>query len=202
MNEFVNFIRQKKWKNWKKDQWLILFLAGVLLLVIALPSSCEDGSPDEDEEETEVGDKGAADGSSSDYETELEERLEEALSRMEGVGKVQVMITFRDSGETIVEKDVTYTEEDQETEATDGSSTSSSRRDSSEETVYSSDSDDGEPVVSKEMTPTIEGVLVIAEGGDDTTVAMNISEAVEALFGLEVHKIKVVKMVDGQEGSD
>ncbi|MCC8080512.1 MAG: stage III sporulation protein AG [Lachnospiraceae bacterium] len=202
MKEFMDFIRQKKWKNWKKDQWLILFLAGVLLLVIALPASCEDETSNADEEETETGEKGTADGISSDYETELEERLEEALSRMEGVGKVQVMITFRDSGETIVEKDVAYTEEDQETETADGSITSSSRRDSSEETVYSPDSDDGEPVVSKEITPTIEGVLVVAEGGDDTAVAMNISEAVEALFGLEVHKIKVVKMVDGQEGSD
>ncbi len=198
----MDFIRQKKWKKWKKDQWLILFLAGILLLVIALPANCGGSSSGADEDEEKTGEGSAAEISTSDYQTELEERLEKALTRMEGVGTVQVMITFQDGGETVVEKDVTYSENLQDTESADGSITSNSQLESSEETVYAPDSDEGDPLISKEIAPTIEGVLVIAEGGDDTAVAMNISEAVEALFGLEAHKIKVVKMVDGQEESD
>ncbi|MCC8029823.1 MAG: stage III sporulation protein AG [Lachnospiraceae bacterium] len=201
MKEFMEFIRQKKWKKWKRDQWLILFLAGILLLVIALPTSCESDDSDTGEEDGAVREN-VSDAVVSDYETELEEKLESVLSQMEGAGNVRVMITFQDGGETVVEKDVTYSENDQETESADGSVTSNSQRESSEATVYDQDSDEGEPVVSKEITPTIEGVLVIAEGGDDTAVVMNISEAVEALFGLEVHKIKVVKMMDGQEEPD
>ena len=73
---------------------------------------------------------------------------------------------------------------------------------SSETTVYNSDSGEGEPFVSRQNLPTIEGVLVIAEGGGDQMVAANISGAVEALFGLEVHKIKVVEMNQVQEGSE
>ena len=30
--------KEKKWRKWKKEQWLIVFLVGVLLLVIALPT--------------------------------------------------------------------------------------------------------------------------------------------------------------------
>ncbi|MCD7980780.1 MAG: stage III sporulation protein AG [Clostridiales bacterium] len=205
MKDFLDFVKQKKWKKWKKDQWLILLLAGILLLVIAMPTSCDDGedsgteSGEASEEESSAGSAGV---SSADYQALLEEKLENALSQMEGVGEVKVMITLQDGGETVVEKDVTYSEIDQETEDADGSRTTDSQRESSEETVYSPESDDGEPVVSKEITPTVEGVLVIAQGGDDSTVAVNISEAVEALFGLDAHKIKVVKMYDGQEGSD
>ena len=40
----------------------------------------------------------------------------------------------------------------------------------------------------------VEGVSVVAEGGDSALVQKNISEVIQALFGIEAHKIKVVKM--------
>ena len=40
----------------------------------------------------------------------------------------------------------------------------------------------------------MEGVLVVAEGGGDAKIVKNISDAVLALFSVEAHKIKVVKM--------
>ena len=44
------------------------------------------------------------------------------------------------------------------------------------------------------MAPKIAGVLIVAEGGEDTAVKQNISEAVMALFQIDVNRIKVVKM--------
>ena len=52
------------------------------------------------------------------------------------------------------------------------------------------------PYISKEMTPEIEGVLVIAEGGENAVVIQNITEAIQALFGVEAHKIKIMKRTD------
>ena len=46
------------------------------------------------------------------------------------------------------------------------------------------------------MTPEIEGVLVIAEGGENAVVIQNITEAIQALFGVEAHKIKIMKRTD------
>ena len=87
MSKWTEWIGQKKWRKLRKDQWLILFLAGILLLVIALPSSCG-GEEKEEEAASAAGQTSAASvsGSREEYENQLEPRLAEVLSRMEGVG--------------------------------------------------------------------------------------------------------------------
>ena len=97
---------------------------------------------------------------------------------MEGVGKVKVMITVSDTGETVVEKDIRTTI-DSETQ---------------EETVFVEDNTGSYPYVGKKIMPSIEGIVVVAEGGGNATVAANISNAAMALFPVEAHKIIVVKM--------
>ena len=47
--------------------------------------------------------------------------------------------------------------------------------------------------MTKELTPEVAGVIVIAEGGDDPVAVENIIEAVQALFEIYTHKIKVMK---------
>ena len=64
------------------------------------------------------------------------------------------------------------------------------------DTVYSKDSKGNqEPYLSNERYPKISGVVVVAEGGEDPHVIQNIQEAVQELFQVEAHKIKVMKMV-------
>ena len=64
---------------------------------------------------------------------------------------------------------------------------------SSETAVYANGNGEETPYVKQELSPRIEGVLVIAEGGDNAVVIENITEAVQALFGVDTHKIKVMK---------
>ena len=59
--------------------------------------------------------------------------------------------------------------------------------------MYSDSDSAGEPYISKELSPQIEGVVVIAEGGADSVVRQNITEAVQALFGIDTHKIRIMK---------
>ena len=69
----------------KKNQWMIVLLIGILLVIIAIPTKTE----------TDL-------GSSLGYETaetegtEVEVRLENMLSKMQGIGRVHVMITFQE----------------------------------------------------------------------------------------------------------
>ena len=181
----------------KKNQLLILLLAGVLLFVIVLPvPDGKEGDGKEGGAETEP----AAVRAETDplsYEAYLEEKTAQALQYVEGVGRVKVMITLKSSGQKIVEKD--QQSSTQTTEETDsGGGTRTAQDTSSDKTsIYEQDSDGSQtPYVSKELTPEIEGVIIIADGGDNAVVVQNITEAVQASFGVEAHKIKIMKRAD------
>lgn len=190
----------KKFFDWKhgenadKNKWLIAVLVGALLLVVALPSGekNEKNSGKGEESVTTVAtDSG---GTKADhYRRQLETELAQMLEEMEGVGKVKVMITLKDSGERVVEKD----RSDSSTVSEETEQEALKRRETqlqSEETTVYADRETNEPFVSKENRPAVEGVLILAEGGDSTAVKQNISDAVLALFHVDAHKIKVVKM--------
>lgn len=167
----------------KKDKWLIVLLAGLLLVVLALPvSDTKSGQTQEEKQVQQV-----ENASEDVYTDALETRLENALAKVKGVGSVKVMITLAASSEKVVEKDQEMTSEAQEGE--DGRKNTSS----SETAVYTNENGEETPYVKQELSPRIEGVLVIAEGGDNAVVIENITEAVQALFGVDTHKIKVMK---------
>lgn len=173
---------------------LILLFAGVILIFLSLSeaASGQKGQKDSKDETTkEVTVKEEKNRGLSEYE----KRLTEVLSKVEGVGHVEVMITEKESKELVVLKDKPYTQETlNETDQSGGTRMSSSAK-SEEETVLSGASSAETPFVTKEVAAKVEGVLVIAEGGADGKVAANITAAVQALFGVEAHKIKVLPMV-------
>lgn len=129
----------------------------------------------------------------ADYEAAMEARLEQILEGMDGAGDVSVMITFASSQELVVEKDRPITRSNTSENDGEGGSRSIYQTDSGETTVYSSQGTDSQPYVVKTLTPKVEGVLIAAEGAGTGEVTKNITEAVQALFDLEVHKIKVIR---------
>lgn len=177
-----------KIKGMKKDQILILFLAGILLLVISIPAETQpDTSFPAAEAETEKPTKLYVSKTQ-----ELEQKLETILSSVSGVGKARVMITLKSDGKKIVEKD---REESSQTQESYENSGMSSECKSSENTVLQRDNNGVEtPYVSEALEPEIDGVLVIAQGADSQQTISEITQAVMALFGVEAHKIKVMKM--------
>lgn len=213
----------KNWKQWaadkglqkwfRKDNFIILVLSGVLLVIIALPSkeSAEKkadtgtGMPNEGTVLSGQGDAGGTAGSTGEAETEedyaayLEKRLTEALTQMENVGKVEVMITLKSSRELVVEKEQPVSRSTTNEKDSQGGSRIVSEMESGENTVYRTEGNASEPYVIKTLTPQIEGVLVVAQGAGQGTVNRTIVEIAEALFGVEAHKVKVVKMGSVEE---
>ena len=154
----------EKWM--KKENLGVLLLAGLLLLVIALPTKSNEENTETEAEDQET-DQNLQD---QDWQTKMEERMVEVLEQVQGVGKAEVFLTCEGTQEKVVEKDET-------------------------ETVYERDSRGNQtPYVSSEIYPEVTGVLVVAQGGDDPVVIQNIQEAVQVLFQVEAHKIKVMKM--------
>lgn len=182
----------------KKNQLLILLLAGILLVVIAIPTPDKKKSAGND-------DSGAASGTadtsypdtSEEYEEYLENRVARALEYVEGVGKAEVMITLKSSGQKIIEKDQQQSSQKTDEEDSSGGTRTVQDNSSDKTSIYEQGADGSQsPYVSKEMTPEIAGVIVIADGGDNAVVVQNITEAIQALFGVEAHKIKIMKRTD------
>lgn len=189
--KIVEFVQQKKWKKMKKGDWLILVLAGVLLLILAMP--VKDGTT-EKEVTTEEASQKQTKEEKDDYAEVLEERLERVLEQMDGVGKVKVMITLSDYGEDVVEKDCTSTGSTTTETDSGGGSRTVTENEISNTTVYVEKDGENYPYLQKEMTPKIEGIVVVAEGGDKPVVVSDISDVAMSLFSVEAHKVKVVKM--------
>ena len=177
--------------DWKKKikeigivKLVIMLAAGVLLLVISVGDLSFFKSSDtnkttvvEKEEEKQKQDDVAV----------LEQRLVTALEKVEGVGKVTVMITLKSSKEKVTLKDSPYT---------DSTSGDSVEKKQEEETILIEEDGSTTPYVVKENEPIIEGVLVIAKGGGNQTLKNEIIHAVEVLFNVSSHKIRVMKMED------
>ena len=187
--DFKSFFKNHSFKQWDKTQWTILILAGILLMVIAIPTEEKrdrEVTLEEREENVSLNEES--------YAESLERRLQNKLSKIEGAGRVEVMITLENYGESVVEKDNADSTSRRVQEGAEGGNTTEETREVHMETVYQ-DADRGkEPFVGSEKTPKIAGVLVVAQGADKTAVKQNISDAVMALFQIDVNRIKVVKM--------
>lgn len=140
-------------KTWDKQQWLVLLLLGLLLLVMAIPTKTI--KKQVSAESAESKNTYMTPGTGSQALTEkaaLEQQLEGLLLQVEGIGDVRVMLMIEEPSDNI--------------------------------TSFSTQS----------RAVSIQGVLIVAQGGEDPVVVRNIQEAVMALFQVEAHKIKVMKM--------
>lgn len=188
-------------KLMKKENMIVFVLLGILLLVIAIPINSdtkEDGQEDKDTERKDPQTANAYDlqiDENLEYCLQLEERIEELLSSMDGVGEVQAMVTLVTSKELIVEKDEPVTRNTITENDGDGGTRSTNESSYDYETIYETDSEGNKiPYVVKQIEPEIQGITVVAQGGGNAIVQKNISDVLVALFHVEAHKIKVVKM--------
>ncbi len=102
-------------KKLRKDQCLIIVLVGILLCVIALPVGQKESKSDisnmindtiDNHITTDAGeDNSGVPNTASSYTEYWENKLEDALREVEGVGKVKVLINLSQSEQMVVEKD-------------------------------------------------------------------------------------------------
>ncbi len=179
----------------KKEKAVILFLLGVFFLLIATPVSTFSGK---EKKKTEKADESSAAKTTEidkkdAYIDYLENKLEQTIGGMEGAGKVLVMITLKDNGQKILDKNQPYENKSVKTHEEEKESEETIVQ-SDPETVLIEEGGDTAPIIIQELYPDIEGVLVVCEGGDNSELALHIKEAVVALFSIDAHKIVVCKL--------
>ena len=133
--------------------------------------------------------------SNIEKEDETEVKLKRILSNIEGVGKVDVMITYSQTSRKVpIYNENIKGSNTTETDSAGGSRTIS-EEDSQKEVIYKEDgSGKKEPVTESIISPKMEGAIITAEGAGEARVKANIVQAVEAATGLATHKIQVFKM--------
>lgn len=114
-------------------------------------------------------------------EKELEVRLSEILTKINGAGRVKVMITYDNTTEIV-------TAEDQNRTNGDGGS--------SEEVSPATVSYGGneEPIILTELMPRIRGVIVVADGATNIKVKVDLQTAVQTVLGVSLDRISVFAM--------
>ncbi|MBQ3514452.1 MAG: stage III sporulation protein AG [Lachnospiraceae bacterium] len=162
----------------------IFVLAGLLLLVLTIPTN------DNKNKENEVS---SVELEEEDYCKKLESQMEEILSKVDGVGKVEVMITLKNSKEQVINKD-TSLNSSKSVDEKEGEKSESESLEQGEETILVNIDGDSVPYVVKEYSPTVEGVLIIAQGGDNPNVKVALIEATTVLLNVPSHKVSILKM--------
>lgn len=207
---------KESWKQWlkKRDNLIILVLAGILLFIIALPTkpseksgggkqggeisnpaiTGEKGKVQEENDRAASELYGYTGFSEDEYRKKLERELEEILSNAYGVGKVQAMITLSSSPEIVIEKDNGYSRSQTNETDSEGGSRIITQIEERETTVSKTMGSESVPYVVKTLFPKVKGVVVVAQGAGKGSVDKNITEIVQALFDLEANEVKVVKM--------
>ena len=178
-----------------------MLLGGVLLMLWSLPPGTgeKEGGDMEGQRLKQAATAGEESLNTEEaYEAVLEERVKELLQNVEGVGEVDVMVVLKSSKERVYRVDTSTSLSETEEEDSQGGRRKSTSSQVEENTLLTgaSSGGDGGPLVEKELKPELSGIVISAQGGGSAKVQAEISAAMEALFGLPAHKIKVLKRVD------
>ncbi len=173
----------------KKTENLIFFLIVLVITLILINRIMV-----EDDKEPKVENK--TNGSelvkaTTDIETNLEDRLENILGKISGVGNVEVMITYSESGSISPLYNETSSNSKTQEEVEAGNTKTTETTESKKEIIVDSAS---QPIIGKSANPKIEGAIITAQGANNSKVKENIILAVEAATGLASHKIQVFGM--------
>ena len=172
----------------------IAFLLGIAMLVSSNMFLEDNKKGVETSESFEKIERDVVEASIS-FEKQLEKRLEEALSMVDGVGNVKVLITLVNGREIVVAQNRVHNESStREVDSAGGNREIVDIRQEESKIIINGRTGREEPLVLKEIEPKVEGVVIVAEGGGEVSVRDALIRAAQAVLGVEVHKVQVLKM--------
>lgn len=129
-----------------------------------------------------------------EYAVKLERNLTELVSSIKGAGESKVMVTLENTEQTVY-----ATEERQNKEATedksDGQTSKKKESDGLEKRYITiKDSDGSEKALSvTQIQPTVKGVVVVCQGGDDPCVQKKVVDAIKTALNITAKRVYVTK---------
>ena len=165
-------------------KWLIAAgIAGILLIFLSSLFAGEGKA-------RPTGD-GTAALTDQEYRELLEKQVAAMVSDITGSGRVSVMITLRTGTEYVYAND-----KKSDTDVTGEESGSLRQKGSTEENYITVEDANGNKValLVTSYAPTVQGVVVVCEGGGDDATRVRIEEAVKTALGLSSRRVCVTGM--------
>ena len=192
LKEKINGLLTGNGNNKKKIENLVFLLVILIITVISINVIWNGDKKKEDDTSTESNTKQLAKSNSDiDNEATLESKLENILSKINGVGKADVMLTYTESTQMVPVYNKTEKTSNTDESDSGGGTRKIEESDVSQEVVYEDENGKNVIATQKTVSPKIEGAIITAEGASNPTIKTSIIQAVEAATGLSTHKIQV-----------
>lgn len=180
--------------NKKKIENLVFFLIILIVVLVAINLIWKDKK--EDTKSTDSNKKLATQEQSitEQKDNNLCNQLEDILQKINGVGKVKVLITYSQTSQTVP----LYNEDSSQKDTQEQDKTGGTRKvvetDVKKEVIYQETNGTKIPITQSTVSPKVEGAIITAQGATNTNIKADIIQAVEAVTGLASHKIQVFAM--------
>lgn len=175
----------KRFEQWKMPEYLrklfhryqyVLLICGLGLLLMLWPDGEKDSGGNTPLPQAETQEDSAA---------ALEQQLQGLLEQMDGVGRVQVMLTVKSSSESVYAYDKT------ESRTGDAETGDLSRQ---SQLVTVTQDGDQIPVSRRQEGPVYQGAAVVCDGGGNPAVQLAVTRVVQSLTGISSDHIVISKM--------
>ena len=170
-----------KWKdgnNKKQIENIVIFIILLIIVIIVINSLfSEEKSVPQSSDVTEV-------ISSHVNNDDLESKLQRILSNMNGVGNVEVMVSYSN---TVTQVPMFNTKENTKTieeQDVNGGKRKTEEVSNEQSIIFEEKSSTKVPAVKQTVMPEVIGVIVVAEGANNQVVKENIKNAVEAVVNI------------------
>ena len=131
---------------------------------------------------------------SDEYEAKQKTDLINILKKMNGVGDVDVMITFENGEEKVPAYDKTEQKATTEETDTQGGKRVNNQNNDNSKVVMTQNNGKNEPFILKTYKPKIVGIVIVAEGAENSKTKYEIEQAVSKLYNLSLDKVNVYSM--------
>lgn len=121
----------------------------------------------------------------------MEEKLSEILSKIDGAGDVDVMISYVNEVEKIPMTDKKITTTIVNEKDSNGGERKTEETSTEESIIFEEKTSVKSPVIKQSILPEIVGVIIVADGAKSLIVKENLIKAVEATVNVPSHRIQV-----------
>lgn len=185
---------KEKGNNKKLIENLVIFIVILIVTIVIINYIWNEDDKKEKSKEQDTKVLATKQISEDIDSTNLNSQLETILSKIKGVGNVNVLVTYSQTSQTLpmYSEDVSQTTTE-ETDAGGGKRTVNENT-NRKEVVYEEKNGIKTPIKQSIINPKIEGAIITAQGAEDSYIKASIIQAVEAATGLPTHKIQVFTM--------